>query len=196
VIVHHKEKLGSEHAVNVILGDFVGEDVQKLQGGSDAEALLEDLKVKKTEKKLLGSKSTKTGSSQLSAPKLGLDCGWSCIPHPLKVHRGGEDVHFVHRIKGVTLLGVCDGVGGWAEVGIDPAEYARKLGNLLEANLRADPSIVEKSERPLYELLHKAHVALEEENLAGSCTACLALLTRDGKVGRDEGGGGELTLVS
>ena len=33
VIVHHKEKLGSEHSVNVILGEFVGEDVQVGGGG-------------------------------------------------------------------------------------------------------------------------------------------------------------------
>jgi len=32
--------------------------------------------------------------------RLELDCAWSSIPHPLKVHRGGEDVHIVCRAGG------------------------------------------------------------------------------------------------
>eukprot|EP00288_Rhodomonas_lens_P013719 CAMPEP_0177705658 /NCGR_PEP_ID=MMETSP0484_2-20121128/8823_1 /TAXON_ID=354590 /ORGANISM="Rhodomonas lens, Strain RHODO" /LENGTH=264 /DNA_ID=CAMNT_0019217095 /DNA_START=167 /DNA_END=958 /DNA_ORIENTATION=+ len=45
-------------------------------------------------------------SSSSASPKIGLDCGWSCIPHPSKVHRGGEDVHIVSRAGGCTLTGV------------------------------------------------------------------------------------------
>ena len=55
-------------------------------------------------------------SDRPAAWKLELDCAWSSIPHPLKVHRGGEDVHIVCRAGGATLIGVFDGVGGWSEV--------------------------------------------------------------------------------
>ena len=112
---------------------------------------------------------------------LGLDIGWSSIPHPLKVARGGEDSHIIARLHGVTLLGVFDGVGGWAELGVDPAEYARKLGRLVEKALADDPAVL-KTERPLMALLRTAFDTLEEEELAGSCTASLGLFTADGKL--------------
>lgn len=118
----------------------------------------------------------------LAPTKLGLDIGWSSIPHPLKVQRGGEDSHVVARLHGATLLGVFDGVGGWAELGVDPAEYSRRLGRLVESALAENPSILQTDERPLMTLLTKAFDQLEEEELAGSCTASLALLTTDGKL--------------
>ena len=122
------------------------------------------------------------GAAQLAPMKLGLDIGWSSIPHPLKVQRGGEDSHVVARLHGATLLGVFDGVGGWAELGVDPAEYSRRLGRLVEAALAENPSILHTDDRPLMTLLTKAFDQLEEEELAGSCTASLALLTEDGKL--------------
>ena len=126
--------------------------------------------------------SAARGATRLNPPKLGLDIGWSSIPHPLKVQRGGEDSHIVARLHGATLLGVFDGVGGWAELGVDPAEYSRRLGRLVEASLAQNPSILETDDRPLMTLLTKAFEQLEEEELAGSCTASLALLTADGKL--------------
>ena len=113
---------------------------------------------------------------------LGLDIGWSSIPHPLKVERGGEDSHIISRLHGATLLGVFDGVGGWAELGVDPALYARRLGHLVETALAASPEILETEERPLMTLLTRAFNVLQEEELAGSCTASLALLTAEGKL--------------
>jgi len=73
-------------------------------------------------------------------------------------------------------------VGGWAELGVDPAEYARKLGRLVESALANNPSILKTEERPLLALLKKAFDQLEEEELAGSCTASLGLFTQDGKL--------------
>jgi hypothetical protein len=37
---------------------------------------------------------------------------------------GGEDAHFVSTVGG-GALGVADGVSGWAEDGVDPADYSR-----------------------------------------------------------------------
>jgi len=121
--------------------------------------------------------SADTAAHPLVPWKLELDCAWSSIPHPLKVHRGGEDVHIVCRAGGATLIGVFDGVGGWAEVGVDPADYARRLGYMIEVQLRADPTTATKLERPLLVWLQRAAEKLHKEEMPGSCTACLALLT-------------------
>jgi len=43
------------------------------------------------------------------------------IPHPDKVAKGGEDACYTHE----NLLAVADGVGGWAEHGIDPGLYSK-----------------------------------------------------------------------
>jgi len=45
------------------------------------------------------------------------------IPHPEKRHKGGEDACFVND----KLLSVADGVGGWAEHGVDPGLYSKAL---------------------------------------------------------------------
>ena len=45
------------------------------------------------------------------------------LPHPDKAYKGGEDAGFVSE----KLLAVADGVGGWAESGVDPALYSKKL---------------------------------------------------------------------
>ncbi|EGR32361.1 protein phosphatase, putative [Ichthyophthirius multifiliis] len=45
------------------------------------------------------------------------------IPHPEKVHKGGEDAYFCNS----QLCCVADGVGGWAEYGIDPGLYSKEL---------------------------------------------------------------------
>jgi hypothetical protein len=38
------------------------------------------------------------------------------IPHPTKVHKGGEDFFVFNS----SLVAVADGVGGWIEQGVDP----------------------------------------------------------------------------
>ncbi|KAF5829895.1 phosphatase 2C-like domain-containing protein [Dunaliella salina] len=47
------------------------------------------------------------------------------LPHPEKMGKGGEDWFFVSDT--MRALGVADGVGGWAEVGVDAGAYARQL---------------------------------------------------------------------
>ena len=44
----------------------------------------------------------------------------------MQVAKGGEDAYFVSNLhRGV--MAVSDGVSGWAEEGIDPADYSRSL---------------------------------------------------------------------
>eukprot|EP01052_Picozoa_sp_SAG31_P046914 SAG31_NODE_9164_length_1323_cov_2.422386_2_plen_108_part_00 len=63
-----------------------------------------------------------TGDSGLDSAA-GLSAGWCMLPHPEKVHKGGEDAVFTQR----AVVGVADGVGGWAAQGVDPGLYSKAL---------------------------------------------------------------------
>lgn len=51
--------------------------------------------------------------------------GSCCLPHPDKEAKGGEDAHFICEDE--QVIGVADGVGGWADVGVDAGLYSREL---------------------------------------------------------------------
>jgi len=51
--------------------------------------------------------------------------GTSMIPHPAKRAKGGEDAFFISQ--DMRAVGVADGVGGWGDIGVDPALYSRML---------------------------------------------------------------------
>ena len=59
-------------------------------------------------------------------PKLQLRLAASNIPHPDKASYGGEDAFFISDVGG-GAAGVADGVGGWQESGINPAEYSAQF---------------------------------------------------------------------
>ncbi len=65
-----------------------------------------------------------TGNSPLPPGCMRLVAGAHMIPHVDKVDKGGEDAYFISRV-GLGGVGVADGVSGWADEGIDPAEYPR-----------------------------------------------------------------------
>ena len=65
-------------------------------------------------------------SAAPSRPALRLRFGTKNIPHPKKAHYGGEDAYFVSE-AGAGVAGIADGVGGWQEAGINPADYSRSL---------------------------------------------------------------------
>eukprot|EP00887_Chlorella_sp_A99_P007762 scaffold20.g7762.t1 len=54
---------------------------------------------------------------------IALEVGLCNIPHPAKVSYGGEDAFFYS--SATASLGVADGVGGWHDEGINPADYSR-----------------------------------------------------------------------
>ena len=58
----------------------------------------------------------------------------AAIPHPDKAQKGGEDAFFV--AEDVNAFGVADGVGGWDQYGVDPAEYSRQLASYVGAGLK------------------------------------------------------------
>lgn len=49
--------------------------------------------------------------------------GANLMPHPEKLYRGGEDA----MLASDSLLVVADGVGGWADHGVDPGVYSKQL---------------------------------------------------------------------
>eukprot|EP01029_Cantina_marsupialis_P004973 TRINITY_DN15290_c1_g1_i1.p1 TRINITY_DN15290_c1_g1~~TRINITY_DN15290_c1_g1_i1.p1 ORF type:complete len:280 (-),score=82.06 TRINITY_DN15290_c1_g1_i1:258-1097(-) len=96
--------------------------------------------------------------------KLSLLSSLSMKPHPEKAHKGGEDAAFVEQ----SIVGVFDGVGGWQEHGVDPADYSRQLkkGSL--------EYIRNHKQYSLKEVLAHAHDSAKD--VVGSSTACLARL--------------------
>ncbi|KAK9827359.1 hypothetical protein WJX81_000872 [Elliptochloris bilobata] len=78
--------------------------------------------------------ASSNGSSSPRAPQLTLRIGAKVIPHPAKVDYGGEDAFFISSVGG-GAFGVADGVGGWQESGINPAEYSRTFMRLAHAYL-------------------------------------------------------------
>lgn len=49
--------------------------------------------------------------------------GANLMPHPEKIDKGGEDA----LVAAHNLMVVADGVGGWADHGIDPGMYSKQL---------------------------------------------------------------------
>jgi len=97
--------------------------------------------------------------------------GKALVPHPDKTETGGEDACFA--LKTFSVVGVMDGVGGWAEEGVDVSAYSRLfaqngIGAVLSG--KYDPSVV----------LAYAHKYTRVE---GSCTACVASLISSPAIG-------------
>jgi protein phosphatase PTC7 len=47
------------------------------------------------------------------------------IPHDTKKDKGGEDTYFISADG--SVIGIFDGVGGWADAGVDPRDYSYVL---------------------------------------------------------------------
>ncbi|GLI62926.1 hypothetical protein VaNZ11_005777 [Volvox africanus] len=118
-----------------------------------------------------------------SSTNLVLTSGAFVLPHPDKIQKGGEDWYFIANNR--RAVGVADGVGGWAEVGVDAGAYARQL--MRNAADVADvmtstsgevggsdvPAPVELSAQ---EILEQAYGMT---TVRGSSTACVAVLNGD-----------------
>jgi len=115
------------------------------------------------------------GSSQASGPRRGirLDVAAVIMPHPDKERTGGEDAVFTLR----NTFGVFDGVGGWADAGIDSGEFSRSLARhtaaAVERRLPGSGECVD-----LVGALREGVHAVQEP---GSCTACIVHVAEDGK---------------
>lgn len=92
----------------------------------------------------------------------------SCyLPHPDKVATGGEDAHFICEDE--QAIGVADGVGGWADVGVNAGLYAQELVANSARAIREEPK---GSFNPV-RVLEKAH---SKTKALGSSTVCIIAL--------------------
>lgn len=101
--------------------------------------------------------------------ELGFAVGSEVVPHPAKMEKGGEDAFFVSSYNG-GVLGVADGVSGWAEENVDPALFAREL--MEHAAAAVGNEEVKNCPR---QLIAKAH---EATSTIGAATVIVAILER------------------
>ncbi|XP_076942786.1 putative protein phosphatase 2C 80 [Bidens hawaiensis] len=97
--------------------------------------------------------------------------GSSYLPHPDKEATGGEDAHFICEEE--QVIGVADGVGGWADVGVNAGLYSRSLMSNSVKALKGEP----KDGIDPARVLAKAHLATRAR---GSSTACIIALNSEG----------------
>ncbi|CAM6100715.1 unnamed protein product [Calypogeia fissa] len=93
------------------------------------------------------------------------------IPHPDKVAKGGEDAYFISSFGG-GVLGVADGVSGWAEENVDPALFSKEL--MAHALAAVESEEVRNDPRRLLEKAHSSTASI------GAATAIVAILEKNG----------------
>ncbi|KAA8528629.1 hypothetical protein F0562_035984 [Nyssa sinensis] len=106
----------------------------------------------------------------LSGRTLKLLSGSCYLPHPDKEETGGEDAHFICDEQ---AIGLADGVGGWADLGVDAGKYARELMSNSVTAIQEEPK---RSIDPA-RVLEKAYSSTKAK---GSSTACIIALTDQG----------------
>ncbi|CAK9142820.1 unnamed protein product [Ilex paraguariensis] len=102
---------------------------------------------------------------------LKLHSGSCYLPHPEKEETGGEDAHFICPDE--QVIGVADGVGGWADLGVNAGIYARELMSNSVNAIQEEP----KGSVDPARVLEKAYSSTKAK---GSSTACIIALTDQG----------------
>ncbi|KAK4681868.1 Protein phosphatase 2C 7 [Podospora pseudoanserina] len=96
----------------------------------------------------------------------------------------GQDAFFISQLgaspsSGEVALGVADGVGGWMDSGVDPADFSHAFCDYMAANASSsDPPSTAR------ELMQRGYEAVchDESIKAGGSTAIVGLLTSNGKM--------------
>ncbi|KAK5940432.1 Protein phosphatase 2C 7 [Knufia obscura] len=101
----------------------------------------------------------------------------------------GEDAYFVASVGGertTIALGVCDGVGGWQEQGINPADFSHGMCSYMADHaLSWSPSNdTESSTLHPQKLMHVGYDETLSDNQirAGGATACVAVADGSGRL--------------
>ncbi|VAI38683.1 unnamed protein product [Triticum turgidum subsp. durum] len=116
--------------------------------------------------------STVASDGKSPAPeKLKLVSGSCYLPHPAKEATGGEDGHFICIDE--QAIGVADGVGGWADHGVDAGLYAKELMSKSMSAIKDEPEGAIDPSR----VLEKAFTGTKAR---GSSTACIITLKEQG----------------
>ncbi|BAE58882.1 serine/threonine protein phosphatase [Aspergillus flavus] len=98
----------------------------------------------------------------------------------------GEDAYFVSRVgqhdNGAVAFAVADGVGGWAESRVDPADFSHALcGYMAQSALDWDAPAEQLRAKALLQAGYDQVVA-DESIRAGGCTASVGVGLDDGRV--------------
>jgi protein phosphatase PTC7 len=111
------------------------------------------------------------------------------LPTALPRHkrpRSGQDAFFASYIDSTdsVAFGVADGVGGWTDQGVDPADFAHSLcANMAEEASTYCGQSPEGMPRTQYFLEEAFMKVIEDDSVpAGGSTACLAVADPNGKV--------------
>ncbi|KAK9108806.1 hypothetical protein Sjap_016866 [Stephania japonica] len=120
-----------------------------------------------------GSESSEVSTDQkiLSDKPLKLISGSCYLPHPDKEATGGEDAYFICLDE--QVIGLADGVGGWAESGVNSGQYSRELMVNAVVAIQEEP----KDSIDPARVLEKAYSRTKAK---GSSTACIIALTSQG----------------
>ncbi|XP_016477988.1 putative protein phosphatase 2C 55 [Nicotiana tabacum] len=88
----------------------------------------------------------------------------------------GEDAHFICAEE--QIIGVADGVGGWAKKGIDSGKYSRELMENAESSIQKQKQ-QDKSSTADIDLMKVLNEAFLNTKAMGSSTACMLSLAND-----------------
>ena len=109
-----------------------------------------------------------------------LEAAAKVIPHPAKAKSGGEDAHMILPATGEgAILGayaVYDGVGAWANEGVDSGLFSRTLATQTALALSA------QSWAEALDLTAALSSGLAATDEVGSTTACVLCLERCGRL--------------
>ncbi|KAF5748576.1 protein phosphatase 2C 55 [Tripterygium wilfordii] len=107
---------------------------------------------------------------KINSLQLGMKVGALYFPKLDYSNPKGDDAYFVHEEK--QTIGVADGVGGWAKLGVDAGIYARKLMN--NCVIALDYEV--KGDVDPRRVLQEAFLSTKAE---GSSTVCVISLRDD-----------------
>ncbi len=100
-----------------------------------------------------------------------------------KPRDAGQDAYFVSTVGGSRAIafGVADGVGGWADSGVNPADFSHGFCKHM-AEIASNSA--EEEELTASDLMAKGYKTLvtEEKVAAGASTACVGVARPDGSV--------------
>lgn len=100
--------------------------------------------------------------------------------------KSGQDAFFFSQVgnTNTTTFGVADGVGGWVESGLDPADFAHGLCEYMACAARSWPHGSNTMSLHPKDLLQVAYDAVTDDTTieGGGSTACLAVAETDGHV--------------
>ncbi len=102
----------------------------------------------------------KGGCNAVKKGLFGLSTSAYMIPHPAKAYKGGEDAMMVS--PNGNVIAVADGVGSWADQGVNPSLYSATLMK----NIR---SLSKTHNNPL-QLMNNAY---QQTHVQGSSTCCV-----------------------